>query len=121
MKGIGFKLFPVILIGLFIAIMTTGSFLKKPLREDDDVIYYLNHVQEDIEDEDWKSAAEYLTKTQKAWDKVVQRIQYSAERDEINMLKTTFERTNGFIRAKEKAGALAEIAEAQFIWKELGK
>lgn len=43
------------------------------------------------------------------------------ERDEIYEIRKTLERTEGFINAKEKAGALAEIAEVRYIWSELGK
>ena len=121
MKGIGFKLIPIISLCLFIAIMTTGSILKKPLFGDDDVIHYIDDVMLNVTNEDWQAASDQLEKAQKAWKKVVHRIQFSAERDEINMLKTNLERTHGFIAAEDKGGAMAELLEANYIWTELGK
>lgn len=121
MKGIGFKLIPIISIIIFILIMTTGSLLKKPLFGDDDVIHYIDDVRDKIKNENWEMASDQLKKAQKSWKKVVHRIQFSTERSEINSLKVNLERTHGFISAKDKSGALAELSEARYIWTELGK
>ncbi|MGY0693913.1 DUF4363 family protein [Virgibacillus sp. FSP13] len=121
MKGIGFKIIPIILIGLFIFVMTSGSLLKKPMFGDDDVAHYIHNVKESVHDKSWKTASKNLNKAQKAWKKVIPRIQFSVERDEMNMFGKKLERTQAFISAKEKGSALAELAEAQYLWKEFGK
>src|SRR5690625_5884499 len=115
------KLIPIIILALFIAVMTTGAALKKPMSDNDDVLHLIEKTETEILNQEWDTASEHLSKAQKAWKKVAMRIQFSAERDEINTLGKTFDRTSGFIKAEDKAGAMAELAEARSIWKELGK
>lgn len=121
MKGFGFKIFPFILLACFIAVMTTGSLLKKPLAKDDDVMLFIDNVKSDVKEEKWELAKDELEKLEKAWKKVVIRIQFSSERDEIKQLQRIIERTRGYVDAKDKGGALSDLAEAEFIWTELGK
>lgn len=112
---------PIILLGLFILAMTTGGLLKKPMSDEDDLISFIEKTEKEVLNQDWKKASTHLSDAKKAWKKVVRRIQFSAERDEINELHKTLDRTRGFIEAKDKGGAMAELAEARNIWKELGK
>lgn len=112
---------PIFLIAIFVAAMTTGSFLKQPMASDDDVMLSIEKMEDEILNQDWEKASAHLKDAKKAWKKVVVRIQFSAERDEINELHKALERTGGFIQAEDKGGAMAELAEAQNIWKELGK
>ncbi|HLR79768.1 MAG TPA: DUF4363 family protein [Bacillota bacterium] len=121
MKKIFFKLLPIVVIGLFILVMTTGAFLKKPLTGDDDVIHHIDNVQNSIHEDQWEKANEQLTQAEQAWKKIISRIQYSAERDEINTISKNIERARGYIDVQDKAGTLSELAEARFIWEELGK
>lgn len=114
-------LIPVILLAFFIAVMTTGALLKKPMGKKDDLIHYIELMEEEILEQNWKEASDHLSDAKKAWKKVVTRIQFSAERDEINELHKTLDRTSGFIKAEDKGGAMAELAEARNIWTELGK
>ncbi len=112
---------PIILLGIFILAMTTGGLLKKPMSDEDDLISFIEKTEKEVLNQDWKKASTHLSDAKKAWKKVVRRIQFSAERDEINELHKTLDRTRGFIEAKDKGGAMAELAEARNIWKELGK
>jgi len=123
MKLNGFirKVIPIISLALFIAIMTTGTVFKKPMSENDDVLTLIEKVEEKILNQNWDTALDHVSETKKAWKKVSKRIQFSAERDEINTLGKTLDRTEGFIKAKDKGGAMAELAEARSIWQELGK
>lgn len=112
---------PIILLGLFILAMTTGGLLKKPMSDEDDLISFIEKTEKEVLNQDWEKASTHLDDAKKAWKKVVMRIQFSAERDEINELHKTLDRTKGFIEAKDKGGAMGELAEARNIWKELGK
>lgn len=112
---------PIILIAIFIAVMTTGALLKKPMSKEDDLIHIIELLEKEVLDQNWDEASGHLDDAKKAWTKVVRRIQFSAERDEINELHKALDRTNGFIKAADKGGAMAELAEARNIWKELGK
>lgn len=121
MKNIGLKILPVLSIGFFILIMTTGSFLKQPLFGEDHVIYHIDQVTEYVQHEKWEAALTEVEKAKKAWKNVVSRIQFSAEKNEIDALKINLERIDGFIQAKHLGGVLSELSEIRFIWNELGR
>lgn len=112
---------PIILLAIFITIMTTGAFVKKPMNKEDDVLALLHELETGIMNEEWEVARSDLEHTKHAWEKVVKRIQYSAELGEISSFHIALERIEGYIQAKDKGGAMAEIAEANYIWSELGK
>lgn len=121
MKKIGLKLLPIVSISIFIIIMTTGSFLKKPLFGNDGVIDHIDLVTEYVKEEDWEAASIEIEYARQAWRNVVLRIQFSSERNEINAIKLNLERADGFIKAKHLGGALSELSELRFIWDELGR
>lgn len=106
---------------IFIIIMTTGSILKHSFHEKDRVMYHVEQLYSDILNKKWTEAYHRLDDVQEAWKHVVRRIQFSAERNEINDFKINLERVRGFIVAKDQGGALADLAEIVFIWQELGR
>lgn len=46
------------------------------------------------------------------WNKVVKRVQFSSERNEINAFSTNLARLRGAINAKDKSNVLIELSEA---------
>lgn len=112
---------PVIILGFFVLIMTTGQFLKKPMREGEDVVKYISIIAEDVKSENWSRAEEDRQKLVKAWSRIVPRIQFSVERDEIYNININLSRLGGIIMGKDQAGALAELGEIYENWRELGK
>ncbi len=121
MKRSARVIIPILFIAIFIAIMTTGALLKRPFGQEDDVIHLIEQMESNVLNSEWDQASTHLHEAKKAWTKVVHRIQFSAERDEINTLHKALDRTEGFIKAKDAGGAMAELAEARHIWEELGK
>lgn len=116
-----YSVLPFLLIAAFVAIMNAGVLLKKPFSQDDDVMYYLELTNDNIEQQKWQQAEKNLKKMEKAFNNVVKRIQYSVERDELNEFTTSLNRAKGFIEANEAGGAKAELKEAQYLWEDLGK
>lgn len=121
MKGFGFIFIPVFLIGIFILSMTTGILLKKPFLGHDDVLHHVHVLKEDVRNEQWDKAEDHLIKAKKAWKTVSKRIQFSSEREEMRLISRIFVRIHGFIEAREKGSILAEIAEIEYLWDELGR
>lgn len=121
MKGIGLKLLPFITLSIFILVMTTGSYFKKPFLDNDYVLSHIDQVTTYVTEGEWGKASDEIKEAKRAWNKVVTRIQFSTERNEINALKIKLERTEGYISAKELGGVLSELSEARLIWSELGK
>ncbi|KAA9012229.1 DUF4363 family protein [Niallia endozanthoxylica] len=116
-----YRIIPFLLIGIFVLIMHSAVFLKQPFSKEDDVVRYLNAASENIQSENWEEASKNLAKVNKAFETVVKRIQFSVERNEVNMFDQTIEKTKGFVTVKEKAGAMAELSEAQHVWDQLEK
>ncbi len=112
---------PIATIVLFILIMISGDFLKKPIGGDDNVPQSIENVIQDIDGEKWDDADKKTEQLQKVWNKVVARVQFSSERDEINAFGSNLARLRGAIMAKDKPGALMELKEAYDHWDELGK
>ena len=112
---------PVAAIILFVCIMLSGSLLKKPLNHNDDIPMKLENIIDDINRGAWDDADAEVENLNKVWKKVIVRIQFSSERDEINYLSVNIARLRGGIQAKDKSGALMEAYEAKEHWKSLGK
>jgi hypothetical protein len=121
MKKILAYCIPVIILGFFVLLMTTGQFLKKPMREGEDIVKYIAVITEDVKSENWNRAELNRQKLVSAWSKIVPRIQFSVERDEIYNININLARIGGIIMGKDQAGALAELGEVYENWRELGK
>ena len=115
-----YKVIPALILAIFVVLMNSGTFLKKPLGQIDNVPKYFSLLQASIRQSKWTEAADYLEKMQAAWGKVVPRIQYSEERDEINNFQHSLARMKGYVEARQKAGALAELKEVEETWNDLG-
>ncbi|TCP29315.1 uncharacterized protein DUF4363 [Scopulibacillus darangshiensis] len=112
---------PVLLMVIFIFIMMSGIFLKKPMGKDDHVVKNINILYNDIQQRKWKAASTDRDDLESAWKRVVPRVQFSAERDEMNKISNSLAKLDGFIDGKEKAGALAELKDLENNWRNIGK
>lgn len=121
MNRIWYYSLPVIAIIVFVALMSGGEYLKKPLSTDDNVIGYIDSITNDIKYNQWEEARQHSKQLESAWRTVVKRIQFSVERDEVNQFEANLARLKGLLDAEEKGSAFAELSEAQLHWEGLGK
>ncbi|MCY6483358.1 DUF4363 family protein [Clostridium aestuarii] len=119
MKKILCKLIPLAALTVFVFVMLGGSYLKKPRDPSEDVLGYMTMALEDIKEDRWDDFKEDITKLEVAWNKIIPRIQFSVERDEIYNLSINIARLKGIMIAEDKAGALVELNAALENWKEL--
>ena len=112
---------PIAIIVLFNLIMISGTYLKQPFGEKDDVLAILEDIKKDINDEDWDSANAGAFRLETAWNIITGRVQFSTERDELVEGKTSIESMKGYIEANDKAGSFAEIYEIAEHWSEIGE
>ncbi len=112
---------PIATIVIFILIMLSGNSLKKPLGKNDNIPESINLIITDVESDKWEDANDKTVQLEKTWKKIVTRVQFSSERDEINAFSMNIARLRGIILARDKAGCLAELYEAYEHWDELGK
>lgn len=112
---------PIFALSFFVLIMLSGSILKKPLGKDDNIPESIQLIIQDVESENWEGAnvkTENLTNT---WEKIVKRVQFSSERDEINSFDTSIAQLRGAIMAKDKSGSFMALNEAYEHWDGLGR
>jgi hypothetical protein len=112
---------PIVTLAFFVLIMLSANFLKKPFGTDDNVPGLVQAVTNNIKEEKWEDASRNTEKLNEAWAKVVRRVQFSAERDEINSFTMNVARLRGAIMAKDKSDSLTELSEALEHWKEIGR
>lgn len=111
---------PIVTLVFFILIMLSGNYLKRPLGENDDIPQKIEELIEAVKNERWDEVSKETEELDNAWNRVVRRVQFSSERDEINFFSMNIARLRGAIIAKDKAGALTELKEAYEHWDELG-
>lgn len=114
-------LFPVLMLAVFLAVTVSGSILKKPTGPADDVAGHIQRVRDDVINARWSDAANDRKRLEGAWNRVLTRIQFGGERDQINRLDTALARLKGAILARDKAGALMELSEAEEHWRDIGR
>lgn len=112
---------PIVSIALFILIMLSDNILKKALTNNDDIPKSINLIIKDIEEDKWSEAKDKTDQLSVSWQKVVKRVQFSAEKDEITSLDKNIARLRGAIMAKDKSNAFIELNEAFEHWENLGK
>jgi hypothetical protein len=114
-----FFLIPIAILLLSAAIMLSGSWLKKPRSQEEDVGYYLVHLDEALKAQAWAEAGSLLDKLEKAWFAILPRLQFSIERDESIAINLNLARLRGFINGHGQAAALAELNEIRARWHNL--
>ena len=112
---------PVVLIVFFVAVMQAGGYLKQPTGDGDDVQRYIQKVAADARADDWELARQDIEKLDTAFRAVTKRIQFSVERDALEGLTLSIARAKGMIEAKDKAGVLSQMYEADAHWNDLGR
>lgn len=111
---------PIVALIFFMLIMLSSSILKGPLGNEVSIPQSIQSIIQDIDSDNWEDANKKTETLSNAWDKVVKRVQFSSERDEINEFDAAIARLRGTIMAKDKSGSFAELNEAHEHWKELG-
>lgn len=111
---------PILALVLCIMVMLSGNILKQPFGTEDNISQSIETVAQDIKHEDWEAADQNADHLDRAWNKVVRRIQFSAERNTIDDFSINIARVKGAIQAKDKAIGLAELSEAYEHWQNIG-
>ncbi|KAJ50113.1 putative Mrr-cat superfamily restriction endonuclease [Clostridium tetanomorphum] len=112
---------PIVTLVFFIVVMLSGNYLKRPLGKDDNVPESIGIVMENVNKEEWKEAYKNTEQLYDAWNKVIKRVQFSSERDEINALSASIARIKGAVSAQDKASALIELNAAYEHYNGLGR
>ncbi len=112
---------PILVLILFITIMTSGGILKKPFGKSDDVASCIETLKKDVINEDWEQAKTDVQHLKAAWKTVEKRVQFSVERDEMNIIDINIARIEGAISIGDKSSAIIELSEIMEHWNALEK
>ncbi len=110
---------PIFILALSVAVMTSGGLLKKPLRADDDVFRLVEEVEQFVIQKDWATARVKSVAANQAWHHVVNRIQFSVEREMIMEISGTLARIRGAAEAEDEQSALTEVYYFYDLWDNL--
>jgi hypothetical protein len=111
---------PVLTLAAVVLFLNGGQYLKKPVEDTNDFPRCLQLLKEDINNEDWEAAGSDLDKLQASWNRVLTRIQYGVNRNEVHQINIRISRIRGAIQARDKTAALIEINELENHWNALG-
>ncbi|MCF7753919.1 DUF4363 family protein [Paenibacillus sp. FSL H8-0317] len=111
---------PIFLILVFVAIMASGSFLKKPFGTDDRLLESIQTLEQQVKGNQWTEAKSQVNYAMKAWDKIVNRIQFSVERETIYDILGTLARIKGGVAAEDDKAIMEEIYYFYVLWDNLG-
>lgn len=111
---------PIVLILIFCAVMATGAILKKPWGENDRLVESVQSLEKQVEAKQWTQAKSEIEYALKAWDRIVDRIQFSVERETIYDILGTLARMKGGVAAKDDKAIMEEIYYFYVLWENLG-
>ena len=110
---------PVVTLLLFALLMLGGNYLKKPLNPSEDVIAFVELSIGHAKAEEWTMLHQDITDIDTAWKKIIPRIQFTVERDEIYNISLNIARLRGSIASEDKPSTLIELNEIIENWDEL--
>ncbi len=119
MKKIISYLIPIVTITAFILLMLGGNYLKTPLNPSEDVVAFVELSMEHAKVEKWNMLHQDVVSIDTAWKKIIPRIQFSVERDEIYNISLNIASLRGSIASKDKPSTLIELNEIIENWNEL--
>ncbi|MDN4602227.1 DUF4363 family protein [Paenibacillus sp. F6_3S_P_1C] len=111
---------PISMIILFCAILATGTFLKKPMGTNDRLLESVQKLEKEVQAKNWTEAKTQVDYAMKAWDRIVNRVQFSVERETVYEILSTLARIEGGVVAKDDKGIMAEIYYFYVLWDNLG-
>ena len=110
---------PIVTLTAFILVMLGGNYLKRPLNSSENVVAYTELSIEHAKIEKWDMLQQDVVNIDFAWKKIIPRIQFSVERDELYNISLNVARLKGSIASEDKASTLIELNEIIENWDEL--
>ncbi|WP_251859823.1 DUF4363 family protein [Clostridium sp. Marseille-Q2269] len=112
---------PIVALSFFVMIMLSGGYMKRPRNQAENVDEFISTTIEYVESEDWSEAEKEIEKLDLAWNKILKRVQFSWEVDQINFLNENINKAKGGIMAKDKGVTLSNLYSFYQEWKSIDK
>lgn len=97
------------------------NYFKKPFSHDDNVQLHISNINSMVDREDWTQAELELKDLETAWGKVVKRIQFTGEEDDIKKIYESLYRLQFMLKIKDLPSIKQELATIEFSWNDIGK
>ena len=110
---------PVVLIMACVLVMVSGVWLKRPLSGEDDVLGLVQELEQLAIEKDWEKALGKAAAAQEAWQRVVNRVQFSVEREMIYEISGSLAKMQGAARAEDASAMLQEVYYFYDLWSHL--
>ncbi|MBZ9609211.1 DUF4363 family protein [Clostridium estertheticum] len=95
--------------------------MKKPRNPSEDVVSFVELSIEHAKSEKWDMLEQDIVSIDTAWKKIIPRIQFSVERDELYNISLNIASLRGSIASEDKASTLIELNQIIENWDELTK
>ncbi len=112
---------PIVTLSIFVFIMLGGNYFKKHLNSSEDVLGFTQTSIEHAKAEKWDKVSQDIINIDTAWKKIIPRIQFSVERDEIYNISLNLARLKGSVDSEDKSNTLMELNELIENWHELSR
>ncbi|NLW56843.1 MAG: DUF4363 family protein [Firmicutes bacterium] len=119
MRRLLFYLVPSLFLLSSVLVMLSGSYIKKAGGTDDQVLYYLEAIKNEVTSGQWEAAEENLENLKLVWKKVLPKLQFSIDREEAIQINIRLARLQGYLAGCDPATALAELYEINERWHNL--
>lgn len=110
---------PMLTLTAFILLMLGGNYLKRPLSPSENVVAYAELSIEHAKAQKWDMLEKDVVNIDFAWKKIMPRIQFSVERDELYNINLNIARLKGSITSEDKTSTIIELNELLENWAEL--
>jgi hypothetical protein len=110
----------VLILAVFIVVMAGGKWFKQPFGEDDQLLQAVKQLEKNVQDKKWSEAKERSEYTERAWNKIVNRIQFSMEREYMYDISGTLSRIKGGVQVEDDKAIMEEIYFFYGLWENLG-
>ena len=110
---------PIVTLAIFVLLMLGGNYFKKPHNASEDVVAFVELSIEHVKAEKWDMLQQDIISIDTAWKKIIPRIQFSVERDEIYNINLNIARLRGSVDSEDKTSTLIELNEIIEDWHEL--
>ena len=110
---------PIVTLTAFILLMLGGNYLERPMNPSENVVAFAKVSIEHAKVEKWDMLQQDVANIDFAWKKIIPRIQFSVERDELYNISLNIARLKGSITSQDKASTIIELNEIIENWDEL--
>lgn len=111
---------PLLVLGLSILALHSGSILKRPLGSDDDVPTAMNRLSDLALADQWDEADRAYEDLEKAWEQVKGRTRLSLGAEEVGIFDLELAGLHGAVESRDPTEVRIALRRLMGLWDDLG-